>query len=184
MDEEQRKRLFHQHTSILADALNRAYLAAGMAVATMSENEREFHVLSWMGHILPELETQAKALRDGEVLHTEQCRKEQQTQQDWMARWPTHCRSCHGYGQVTESYDPSAAGVSLSSGFIVNVDPCDDCTMQGLCPRCMQLGLTDEGNGRGPGIGYGPCTFCGWDYNDGGLPQWTCYCDQEKGEAL
>lgn len=50
--------------------------------------------------------------------------------------WPDHCRTCNGEGGFSTSFDPSPAGVSLSSGSMMEYDPCTNCLERSKCPRC------------------------------------------------
>lgn len=88
----------------------------------------------------------------------------------WRQVWPNHCKKCCGNGGVAYSYDPSPVGVSLSSGSMADFEPCEACAGQGTCPRCGKPGLTSEARGDIE-TGAGPCTFCGWDYAIGGIPE-------------
>lgn len=118
--------------------------------------------------------------------HTEQCElvnRELSIQRSfYLFNFSKYCKACKGAGQFVETYDPSPFGVSLSSGYMVDSEPCLECTAQGICPRCGQTGLTNEDEGRGIDTGDGPCTFCGWDYHLGGvpeLPECFCYIDEK-----
>lgn len=84
--------------------------------------------------------------------------------------WPNYCHICHGEGQFTSQYDPSPPGISLGSGYMVDYEPCEWCTEIGKCPRCGKFGLNPED-------GEGPCSHCGWNYNDLGAPyEPECFC--------
>jgi hypothetical protein len=61
----------------------------------------------------------------------------------WADKYPNHCRRCEGWGGQKSRYDPSAAGVSLSPGWMYDWDDCSKCTDQGVCPRCGYT-WTDE----------------------------------------
>lgn len=41
--------------------------------------------------------------------------------------FPNYCQKCKGWGGFACSYDPSPSGVSLGSGQMFDVDPCEDC---------------------------------------------------------
>ena len=77
----------------------------------------------------------------------------------WLAKWPNFCRSCGGWGvhHYTMYHDgPRYPGEHM-------MDPCD-CTQSRpegpqKCPRCAELGLWNDCTG--------PCSFCGWNYDDG-----------------
>lgn len=85
-------------------------------------------------------------------------------QREYCAIWPNHCKSCGGRGvhTWTEYHDgPKYPGEHMA-------EPCDSCTYSTAegpqkCPRCAELGLWEDGSG--------PCSFCGWDYPDGGIPE-------------
>jgi hypothetical protein len=55
----------------------------------------------------------------------------------YRAAWPRACGTCHGWGYFTSTYDPSPAGVSLSAGYMTDVDTCRACLDENTCPRCM-----------------------------------------------
>lgn len=69
--------------------------------------------------------------------------------------WPNHCRTCHGEGG--EFWQESVPGMPMSDG-------CNDCTLQGKCARCGEIGLNDSGEE--------PCVHCGWNYDDAEPPGW------------
>jgi len=46
---------------------------------------------------------------------------------EYRKQWPNRCKTCIGWGGATSSYDPSPAGVALSSGSMQEFDPCPDC---------------------------------------------------------
>jgi hypothetical protein len=108
--------------------------------------------------------------------HSLTCTKQAAARATYQQRWPHHCRRCQGYGQFIDRYDPSAAGVSLSSGYMLGAEPCDACTEHNLCPRCMLLGLQLPSEENGYEYGKGPCRICGWDYEQGGIPDDSCIC--------
>lgn len=95
------------------------------------------------------------------ITHTPECKRTQaiqtETLKEWRERWPGYCGHCSGWGQFSypATYeDPGGA------------DPCDDCVGSGKCGRCGTTGLPEEG----------PCSKCGWNYDDG-LPQIDDWCD-------
>lgn len=88
---------------------------------------------------------------------------------EWTERWPKHCKNCAGWGGFSSSFDPSPAGVSLSSGTMEDAEPCPECTEKGVCARCGAKGLNPE-------TGEGPCSLCGWDYDDGEPSKPECFC--------
>ena len=110
--------------------------------------------------------------------HTQDCQNymkaQQKLQEDWLATYPYYCKPCFGLGQVIEHnypFEPDWA------------EPCSACTEKGLCPRCGQAGLTSDPEDLGIEVGVGPCTYCGWDYDDG-LPYGAeCICPMEPLQA-
>lgn len=76
------------------------------------------------------------------IFHTDECEaanaRLRAEREAWEKRWPNYCRECEGFGGRTYSYDPSPAGVSLSSGTMQDFDPCEACGEHDLCPRCMK----------------------------------------------
>lgn len=85
-----------------------------------------------------------------------------------VTKWPDYCRCCDGWGQFTYSYDPSPKGVSLSSGWLEDAEPCPDCVEKGVCARCGKDGLGLESEG--------PCLYCNWDYDNGLPTEPECWC--------
>lgn len=79
----------------------------------------------------------------------------------WRARWPAHCQRCSGWGMFThyESHGFKGGGSEQIN------EPCtalwpEDGDEQPYCHRCGELGLN-------PDTFEGPCTQCGWNYDDG-----------------
>jgi hypothetical protein len=102
--------------------------------------------------------------------HTQECcaaiRRVETEQTAWNARWPGACRTCDGFGVFGSPASWEEPGGS---------DPCDDCTGQGYCARCGKPGLT-------PDTGAGPCSVCGWNYDDA-RPQFAaCDCHMRLAE--
>lgn len=64
------------------------------------------------------------------------------------------CKKCLGYGFVVYSYDPSAAGVSLSPGKMLDINVCS-CVEDGWCPKCGKLI---------PYYQWQHCDACGWTW--------------------
>lgn len=105
--------------------------------------------------------------------HTEYCNR-------WRARYseeliayeaahPNYCRTCKGRGGREYHDDPSPAGVGLSSGYYIEVDPCHDCVELGKCPVCAKT-IDDDGE---------RCYHCGWKMDDGNktvAPHFECCC--------
>lgn len=89
----------------------------------------------------------------------------------WKEKWPSHCKSCGGWGGIGSTFDPSPAGVSLSPGVMYDWDPCEQCSNEGICGRCGEA--TDT-------FGDAPCQHCGWNWGqgdqDGCPPEHKCYC--------
>lgn len=73
----------------------------------------------------------------------------------WRRAWPLHCRACGGWGGhgFTERH-----GFAYGSGEPM-FDPCEAQADPATCHRCGGQGLTQDSEG--------PCTLCGWDYDDG-----------------
>lgn len=80
----------------------------------------------------------------------------------YVAKYPNYCKTCGGFGVHCweERHDAGYPGEPMS-------EPCDACTGQGICARCGEKGLDEDGNG--------PCTHCGWNYDDDGYPGWGGY---------
>ncbi len=101
------------------------------------------------------------------MAHSPACRdtqaRERQRQETWVSRYPTYCRQCDGWG----AFHPPGSWEEPPC-----IDPCDGCTANEptpLCGRCGFAGLDRE-------TGEGPCSACGWNYDDG-LPQYSeCDC--------
>lgn len=71
----------------------------------------------------------------------------------WRNRWPLHCRACDGWGGRTflQSHGPGPSEQLF--------DICGATEDIAMCHRCGVTGLDEDGNG--------PCTACGWNYDDG-----------------
>lgn len=90
---------------------------------------------------------------------------------------PNHCRVCNGNGGENVRYDPSAAGVGLSTGFMEEFEYCPECVGNGLCPRCGGILFYVENKDV--------CQMCGYTTDDkifNPPAQFECYCyeDEEK----
>ena len=111
--------------------------------------------------------------------HTAQCQRQhvllQVERAQYAARWPNHCRKCHGEGFTWYTYDPSPAGVALSPGYLEDYDPCPDCVEKGICPRCGEQVWTAESWDSGDPV---ICPRCGWEEAkpDSMPPEAECYC--------
>lgn len=110
------------------------------------------------------------------LVHTEACVQQlaaaRQAMSAWVAAWPNHCDACEGQGGRSWSYDPSPAGVALSAGSFLEVEPCSECAEKGLCARCgerMPENVSEEGL---------PCPACGWRFGEGApaMPEGPCPC--------
>lgn len=88
--------------------------------------------------------------------------------QDWLTirsylrKWPKVCRACDGWG-----------GQSYGGGYDYppEFDVCEVLDPETLCHRCGEPGLSEEDS-------EGPCTFCGWNYDDG-VPVFDGPCECE-----
>lgn len=88
-----------------------------------------------------------------------------QARANWASRWPNHCRKCEGRGGIETQYDPSPPGISLSAGWMYELELCETCQCvdPARCPRCgvdildWQHFQEDET----------PCPYCGWDWGNG-----------------
>lgn len=111
--------------------------------------------------------------------HTRECLAFQEklriAVEDYKKNWPNFCVHCEGRGVHIWTEN----GAPWGEGFwaMPMQEPCDDCTGIGKCPRCGQAGLTDEEKGNDT-TGDGPCKFCGWNYEDHGMPvEFDGFCD-------
>lgn len=116
-----------------------------------------------------------------ENIHTPECQaayqKYEAAYQVWMEKWgSTCCQNCWGQGAFYDSYDPSPAGVSLSTGSVMDAEPCSDCTGREedpCCPRCGSRNIDVEKET--------PCRDChyNWGKNpDDMRPEWPgCGCE-------
>lgn len=117
-----------------------------------------------------------------EFTHSEQCKQatadREVARARWVAEWPNYCRTCDGWGGAASSYDPSPAGVCLSSGSMEDWDSCPACTDNGICSRCGAESPIDEDAVEAPA-----CAKCGADGTDGMPPPYEdcgCWYEQEK----
>lgn len=86
----------------------------------------------------------------------------------WVRDWPDYCDSCNGWGGSASWGDYWTPP---------DFDPCDATPDLETCHRCGGRGLDDDG--------AGPCSICGWDYDDGiaepcGDPAEYCDCINEE----
>ena len=72
----------------------------------------------------------------------------------WVQKWPNHCKHCGGWGGFVfyESRGMPGPGEQM-------MDPCGAIEWSYICHRCGEAGLSSDGDG--------PCSKCGWDYDDG-----------------
>lgn len=93
------------------------------------------------------------------------------TSDEWAAKWPRYCTKCGGWGG--HSYY-EMHGFRGGGGELI-LEPCDahdDCR---TCCRCGEPGLSE--------CGEGPCSLCGWNFDDGIPDQYEqseLYEDHEK----
>lgn len=118
--------------------------------------------------------------------HSDICNKMQQKYRDTLAAYerehPHYCRKCGGQGAKFVEYDPSPAGVSLSPGYMVDIEPCTECVEQGKCPRCGASDLPwDE---EAVWDAQDACPHCGWAWgknSDDYAPQQPeCSCWERR----
>lgn len=107
-----------------------------------------------------------------DIQHTVGCLEREKlalaAREEYTGKWPNFCKKCRGWGGFASTYDPSPAGVSLSPGFMYDFDVCPACVEEGICPRCGEQSLDEEGN---------VCSSCGWTSDDEGLPPMhECFC--------
>lgn len=84
----------------------------------------------------------------------------------WRRSYPNYCKTCNGWGQFYSSFKPDAG-----PGYLEDIEPCNNCTADGLCARC--------GGPLSPVDASGPCQDCGWNYDDGMPPEWECLCEEQ-----
>lgn len=106
--------------------------------------------------------------------HTEDCNRRKAKYEADLAAFeqahPNYCRVCGGRGGFAYNYDPSPAGVSLSPGYMTEVEPCSECVERGVCPLCTQHTLDEDGE---------KCSNCEWKWDDPNVPskpEFECYC--------
>lgn len=103
--------------------------------------------------------------------------KNTREREEWAAAWPRHCTTCEGWGGVYSTYDPSPAGVALSSGWLEDFDSCAVCVDKGNCPRC---GAEDAFDPESESV---QCRVCGWQEGHGQPPVFDdcgCWCAEEE----
>lgn len=104
--------------------------------------------------------------------HTADCTQKtaetEQIRREWVSKWPKYCRTCGGNGLIHDpGYFDYRAGVGLPPSY----EPCE-CTESCRCARCGEIALKDE-------TAEGPCTNCGWNYDDALPYVHECYCWEE-----
>jgi len=94
-----------------------------------------------------------KQMEEQERIEREAYEEVEKLVKEWRAKWPNACDECGGWvGFHTRgTYDSPP-----------DFDPCEREPAE-ECHRCGEIGLDEDGNG--------PCSKCGWNYNDG-EPQW------------
>ena len=77
----------------------------------------------------------------------------------WKKKWPHHCSSCVGWGYFNvRNVVPYGMGTATET----LGEMCDAIDIN-ICHRCGMDGLNEDGEG--------PCSHCGWNYDDG-VPEW------------
>lgn len=122
----------------------------------MSDRENE---LIWAS--LARKEPAIAELVYGNWKHTPECEENLRlVYEPWVEKWPKYCGDCGGAGRFHDwgdMYTPPSD------------EPCDMCTCIGVCARCGERGLTEDGEG--------PCSRCGWNYDDA-IP-YKCICPDD-----
>lgn len=78
----------------------------------------------------------------------------------WRQTWFNACPCCHGWGGFAgRQGHPYGSTVAYEETF----DVCDELPVT-QCHRCGEHGLDQDSNG--------PCTYCGWNYDDGEPTLW------------
>ena len=90
--------------------------------------------------------------------HTEEeaLTRQREANAAWLAAWPNHCRHCAGWGHRAASQNHVYGSTMATETF---TDPCQAIEDARTCHRCGEPGLDENGEG--------PCTGCGWNYDDG-----------------
>jgi ribosomal protein S27AE len=95
--------------------------------------------------------------------HTKVCQVTQSLWIDSYSRvardYPAHCKKCRGSGIIRYRDDPSAGGVSLSSGSLEYAEPCPECLEKSFCPVCGLPSVIDDPAHDD----YSYCPRCGWE---------------------
>lgn len=117
--------------------------------------------------------TQTRAVRKRGTIHTTDC--VDQTLAYALAivafdeAYPRHCTSCRGWGGSVIYDDPSPPGVSLSPGYLLDVDPCPHCAAADP-PRCSLCATPLDDNFE---------RVCDCPQNTGLPPSPECWCWEE-----
>lgn len=113
----------------------------------LSASEREFIMTGYTA------EDWAKIFPPEEDLERESHEQAVAAGASWRDKWPNHCKQCHGWGGFSfyQSHGPGPSEQMF--------DTCDAYDNFHRCHRCGELGLTADGDG--------PCSHCGWNYDDG-----------------
>lgn len=76
--------------------------------------------------------------------HTERCERLNKEYEalvsEFEVAYPNYCRACRGWGYFVSTYDPSPRGVSLGSGYMMDVDICEECEAHPTKPHCSLCG--------------------------------------------
>jgi hypothetical protein len=120
----------------------------------LSPDELDFSVEPQAPTFTPEDLAQLNAWHEDEAREQakeeERCRAVEARNAQWTETWPNHCRQCGGWGATGTGSTWADPGDSS--------DPCD-ALPETTCHRCGEDGLDEDGNG--------PCTRCGWNFDDG-----------------
>jgi len=115
-----------------------------------------------------------------EFEHTDECNAAfaewLEARSDWVRRHPKACPYCFGRGFHVSRYDLSSAGVSLSPGYMEDIEPCLHCEGQETKPVCALCGAELAGPD-----GYERVCGCA---NDPYPEEPECFCHEELGEVL
>ena len=114
--------------------------------------------------------------------HTKACTKAYQEFIAWKQNHPKYCKECNALGYTETTYDPSPAGVSLGSGYMVDREPCEYCLVKGICPVCGESALVLHESQFIDSIYTGPCSSCGWKEEDVSMPYFECSCWEIKAD--
>jgi len=105
--------------------------------------------------------------------HSKECQEAfaqyKKTVVEYETAWPDYCKKCNGWNGTPLTYDPATF-----NNF--EVDPCSECFMKRLCPRC-QGKIDSKAKSEN-------CLHCGYSFLYGeGLPSKSkCFCFCEDNE--